>query len=59
VVKNPAANAREAGDEGLISASGRFPGGRNGNPLQYSGLENSMEKGPWWAIVHGVADSQT
>ena len=44
---------------GLIPGSGRSPGGGNGNPLQYSCLENSMDRGAWWATVHGVAKSQT
>ena len=52
VVKNLPANA---GDMGSIPGSGRFPGGGNGNPLQYSCLENSMDRRSWWAIVHGVA----
>ena len=39
--------------------SGRSPGEGNGNPLQYSCLENSMDRGAWWATVHGVAKSQT
>jgi len=42
----------------LIPGLGRSPGEGNGNPLQYSRLENSMEGGAWWAIVHGVAKSQ-
>ena len=54
VVKNPPANARETR---LIPESGRTPEERNGNPLQYSCLENSMERGPWWAIIEGVAKS--
>ena len=45
-------------DAGLITGSGRSPGGENGNPLQYSCLENSMDKGAWRAPVHGVAKSQ-
>ena len=45
----------QAGDVGLIPGSGRFPGERNGNPLQYSCLGNSMDRGTWWATVHGVA----
>ena len=53
------ASAWNAGDPGLIPASGRFPGEGNGNPLQYSCLENPMEGGAWWATVHGVAKSQT
>ena len=44
-----------AGDLGLIPGSGRSPGEGNGNPLQYSYLENSMDRGDWWAIVLGVA----
>ena len=53
------ASARNAGDPGSISGSGRSPGEGNGNPLQYSCLENSMDGGAWWATVHGVAKSQT
>ena len=48
-----------AGDPGLIPGSGRSPGEGNGNPLQYSCLENPMDGGAWWAAVHGVAKSQT
>ena len=59
VVKNPSANARDARDTGLISVSGRSPGGGHGNPLQYSCLENPMDRGAWWATVHGVAESWT
>ena len=44
----------DAGDTGLITGSGRFPGGGNGNPFQYSCLQNPMERGVWWAIVHMV-----
>ena len=51
-VKNPSANA---GDLGLIPGSGRSLGEGNGNLLQYSGLENPMKRGAWWATVHGVA----
>ena len=47
------------GDSGLIPGSGRSPGGGNGNPLWYSCLENLMNRGAWWATVHGVAKSQT
>ena len=47
-----------AGDLGLISGSGRSPGEGNGYPLQYSCLENPMDRGAWWATVHGVAKSQ-
>ena len=52
MVKNPPANA---GDLGLIPGSGRSPGGRNGNPLQYFCLENPMDRGAWRAIVPGIA----
>ena len=48
-----------AGDLGLISGSGRSPGEQNGNPLQYSCLENSTDRGAWWATAHRVARSQT
>ena len=48
-----------AGDPGSISGSGRFPGEGNGNPLQYSLLENPIDRGVWWAIVPGVPKSQT
>ena len=47
--------ACNAGDPGSIPGSGRSPGEGNGNPLQYSCLENSMDRGAWWATVHGVA----
>ena len=53
VVKNPPANA----DVGSIPRSDRSPGGRNGHPLEYSYLENSMDRGAWQAIIHGVAKS--
>ena len=50
MVKNPPANAR---DTGLIPGSGRSAGEGNGNPLQYSCLENSKNRGVWWCTVHG------
>ena len=53
------ASACNAGDPGSIPGSGRSPGEGNGNPLQYSCLENPMARGAWWATVHGVAKSQT
>ena len=53
------ASARDAGDLGSIPGSGRSPGEGNGNPLQYSCLENPMDRGAWWATIHGVAKSQT
>ena len=55
-VKNPPANA---GDAGLIPGPGRSPRDGNGNPLQYSCLENPMDRGTWWATVLRVAKSQT
>ena len=57
VVKNPPANAEGAGEVGSIPGSGRPPGVGNGNPLQYSCLENPLGRGAWWATVHGVAKS--
>ena len=58
VVKNPPANAGDLRDIGSIPGLGRSPGEGNGNPLQYSCLENPMEGGAWWATVHGIAKSQ-
>ena len=58
VVKNLPANAGQR-DAGLIPGWGRRPGGGNGNPLQYSCLENPVDRGAWQAIVHGAASSQT
>ena len=52
-------SAFNEGDLGLIPGSGRSPGEGNGNPLQYSCLENSMDRGAWWATVHEVTKSQT
>ena len=52
-------SARNAGDLGSIPGSGRSSGEGNGNPLQYSCLENSMDRGAWQAAVHGVPKSQT
>ena len=59
VVKNPSANPGDTRDVGLIPVSGRSLGGGRGNPLQYSHLENSKDRGAWWAIVHGLAKSWT
>ena len=53
------ASACNAGDLGSIPGSGRSPGEGNGNPLQYSCLENPMDGGAWWVTFHGVAKSQT
>ena len=58
VVKNPPANG-DARDMGLISGPGRSPRKGNGNLLQYFSLENSMDRGAWWAIVHVVSKNQT
>ena len=52
------ASACNAGDLGSIPESGRSPGDGNGNPLQYSCLENPTDGGAWWATVHGVAKSR-
>ena len=52
-------SACSAGEPGSIPGLGRSPGGRNDNPLQYSCLENPMDRGAWWAKVHGVAKSRT
>ena len=59
MVKNLPANAGVARDVGSIPGSGGFPGVGNGNPLQYSCLENPMDGGAWGATVHGVAKSRT
>ena len=49
----------DAGDQGSIPTLGSYPGEGNGYPLQYSCLENSMDRGGWWATVHGEAKSRT
>ena len=56
--KNPPANAGDLRDEGSIPGLGRSPGGGQDNPLQYSCLENPMDRGAWWATVHEVAKSE-
>ena len=53
------ASACNVGDRGSIPGLGRSPGDGNGNPLQYSCSENFMDRGVWWATVHGVAKSRT
>ena len=58
VVKILLANAGNVRDAGSITGSGRSPGGGHSNPLQYSCLENHMDRGAWWATVHGVIKSQ-
>ena len=59
MVKNPPASEGDVRDVGSISEWGRSPGGGHGNPLQYSGLENTMDRGAWRATVHRVAKSWT
>ena len=59
VVKNPPANAGDTRHVGSIPELGRSPGTGSGNSLQYSCLENSIDRGAWWAIVHGIAKNQT
>ena len=56
-VKNPPANEGDVRNVGSISGLGRSPGQGNGNPFQYSCLENPMDRGAWWATVHGVTKS--
>ena len=53
VKKNPPANAEDTGEMSSIPGSGRSPGVGNGNPFQYFCLEDSMDRGAWWATVHG------
>ena len=59
MVKNPLASAGDIRDLGLIPGSGRSPRGGQGHPLQYSCLENPMDREAWQSTVHGVAESQT
>ena len=59
VIKNLPANAGDTTALSSIPGSGRYPGLGNGNPLHYSCLENSMDRGAWWATVHGIAKSWT
>ena len=59
MVKNPPADAGDTQDVGSVLGSGRSPGEGNDNPLQYSCLGNSMDRGAWRATVHGVAKSWT
>ena len=59
MVKNLPANAGDARDVDSISRPGKYPGGGNDNPPKYSCLENPMDRGGWWTIVHGVSKSQT
>ena len=57
VVMNSPANAGDIRNLGLIPGLGRAPGGGNGNSIQYSCLENPMDRRAWWVAVHGVAES--
>ena len=59
VVKESNCRVGGTGDMGSIPGLGRSPGERNGNPLQYSCLGSPMDRGAWWATVHGVAESRT
>ena len=59
VEKNLPANSGDKRDLGSVPGSGKTPGGGHGNPLQYSCLENPMDRGAWWATVHRVAKSGT
>ena len=59
MVKSLPANAGDVRDAGSIPGSGRCPGGGHGNPFQYSCLENPMDTGAWWVIVHRVTKNQT
>ena len=59
VVKNLPASARDVRDVSLIPGSGRSPGAGNGNPLKCSCLENPIDRGVWWAMVHRAAESPT
>ena len=59
MVKNPSANAGDRRDMGSIALLGRSSGGGRGNPLQYSCLENPMDRRAWWAAVHGFSKSWT
>jgi len=59
MVKNLPTSAGDIGDAGLFPGSGRSPGGWHGNPLQYSCLENLMDRGSWWATAHRVTKNWT
>ena len=59
MVKNPSANAGDIRETGSVPGLGRSPGGGHGNPLQYSYLENPMDRRVWLATVHGVTNSWT
>ena len=57
MVKNQPVNAGDVRDTGLMPGSGSSPGEGNGNPVQFSCLENTMDRGAWWATIHGVTES--
>ena len=57
VVENPSANAGDIKDAGSIPGSGKSPGGGHDKPLQYSCLENPMDRGAWWVMAHRVMES--
>ena len=59
LVNNPLAKSRDTRELGLIPGLERSPGGGNSNPLQYSCLEDSMDRGTWWATVHRVTKNPT
>ena len=59
MVKNPPANAGDIRGPGSIPGSGRCPGGGHGKPLQYSCLENPIDRGAWWATVHWIVELDT
>ena len=59
MIRNLPANAGDAKDKGSVPGSGRSLGGEHGNPLQYSCLENPMDRGAWWATFHRVTESDT
>ena len=59
MVKNPFASKEDAGDSGSVPGWRRSPGGGNDKPLQYSWWDNPMDRGAWWATVHGFAKSWT
>ena len=59
VVRNLPSNAGDIRDRGSVPGSGRSPGGGHGRPLQCSCLENPLDRGSWWATVHGITRSQT
>ena len=59
MIKNPPADAGDVRDAGSVPRSGRSPGGGHGNPLQYSCLENPMDRGAWWATVHKITQNRT